>query len=428
MAMSTTQKWLTGCGIGCAALILLVVGLVTSGVLFVRSRFQPLQEASESRKAIVAALGTAESYVPPANGAIAPERMEAFLIVRDALKDAQTRLSQGLDNFDPEQLGRRQQSFGAVLRILNDLSNVIVPIGEYMTRRNQVLLDKRMGLGEYAYIYTIAYHSWLGHPPEEGPTILDRIRMQDRSRAFDENSGLSPDSVRRQYRRVILRLLENQLGGIKEAESSKWRSALKEEIARIDSNIGRVAWQDNLPAAIEESLKPYRGRLLSTYQSSANFFEFLTLDEFNQAQWNGRFGAEAGRGRWGGPGQVEENSPQRRDAAAAAGNAEMAGGKYEIVYEVSSGMTAPAPIRQPLPAYTDQARKAQVRGTVTLEATVRKDGTVGNLRILRGLGYGLDESAMDIVANQWKFKPATQAGAPVDVRAKINLRFAPEGR
>jgi TonB family protein len=426
MPMSTTQKWLTGCGIGCAALIMLVVGLVTSGVLFVRSKFQPLQEASESRKAIVAALGTAESYVPPANGAIAPERMEAFLTVRDALKDAQTRLTQGLENFDPDQLERRQQSFGAVLRILNDFSNIIVPIGEYMTRRNQVLLEKHMGLGEYAYIYTVAYHSWLGHSPEEGPLLIEKLRTQDRSRAFDTNSGLGPDSVRRQYRKVVLRLLENQLGSLKGAEPSKWHATLQEEIARIDSNIDRVAWQDNLPAAIEESLKPYRGRLLATYQSSVNFFEFLTLDEFNQAQWSAHYDSEAGRGRRGTPGQVEEYDARRRDAATATGNAEPAEGKNEIVFEVSSGMTAPAPIRQPLPAYTDQARKARVRGTVTLEGTVRKDGTVGNLRVLRGLGSGLDESAMDTVASQWKFKPATQAGVPVDVRAKFTLRFPPE--
>jgi TonB family protein len=421
--MSTTQKWLTGCGVGCAALILLIVGLVTTGILFVRGKIQPLQEASESRKAVIAAHGAPESFVPPANGAVAPERMEAFLAVRDAIKDAQTRLDAGLDSRDVDRLRQKQPSFGSVLRILNDLSNVIVPIGEYMNRRNQVLLDKRMGLGEYAYIYSISYHSWLGHAPDEGPPILERIRLQDRSRSFGNDSNISPESVRRQYRRVMLRLLNNQLDSLRETESSKWRGTLKEEIARIELNPDRIAWQDNLPSAIEESLKPYRSRLLSTYHTSANFFELLTLEDFNRTQWGGRIGIESGGERRGDPVPAEELESRRGALETTGGNADKEAGESEISYEAGSGMTTPVPIRQPLPAYTDQARKAQVDGVLTIQATVRKDGSVDNLRVVRNLGYGLDEAAMEIVSTQWKFKPGTRDGVPMDVRAKINIRF-----
>lgn len=280
MALSTTQKWLVGCGIGCGTVILVVIGLVTGTVLYVRGKFQPLKDASDSRVQLVSAYGAPETFVPPVSGAIAPERIEAFLSVRAALKDAQTRMDTAFADVDLEELNQKHPSFGAVLRTFSDLSNVILPIGEYVNRRNKILLERRMALGEYAYIYSIAYHSWLGHPPDEGPSLLERLRRQDRIVFSGNDPGFSPEDVRRQYRRVILRLLRNQLGGIKEAGQEKWRTTLTEEIDRIESNPDRVAWQDNLPPQIEDSLKSYRVRLASSYHASANYFELLTTDEF----------------------------------------------------------------------------------------------------------------------------------------------------
>ena len=159
MSLTTPQKWLAGCGIGCGLVILVVVGLVTSLVLYVRGRFEPLEAASNSRRQIVSAHGAPETFVPPDSGAITPERREVFLSVRDALQDAQTRMDAALANIDFEELNQNRRSFGAVLRTLGDISNMIVPIGGYVSRRNQILLEKQINLGEYAYIYSIAYHS-----------------------------------------------------------------------------------------------------------------------------------------------------------------------------------------------------------------------------------------------------------------------------
>jgi TonB family protein len=423
MATSTTQKWLIGCGIGCATLIVLIVGLITSGIFFIRGKFQPLQEASNSRRAIVAAYGAPESYVPPANGAIAPERMEAFLSVRDALKSAQDQLDSGLANLDVDRMKQKKQSFGSVLRVLNDLSNVIVPIGAYVNQRNQVLLGKQMGLGEYAYIYAISYFSWLGHAPDEGPPILARLRLQDRSPSIGNDSNISPESVRRQYRRVILRLLGNQMKGIKDAEQSKWQSTLGAEIDRLERDPERVAWQENLPSPIEESLNPFRNRLVSTYHSSSNFFEFLTVEEFNQAQWGGPRGMETGNGRRTDsvPAEAPEIKPGNEGTAGRDAGKEAS--ESDVTYEVGSGVVAPVPIQQPQPAYTDEARKAHVEGSVAIQATVRKDGSVTSPRITRSLGHGLDEAAVNTIATRWRFKPGTRNGTAIDVRATIEIRF-----
>jgi TonB family protein len=414
MATSTTQKWLIGCGVGCATLIVLVIGLVTSGVLFVRSKIQPLQEAAESHKTVVSAYGARESYTPPANGALASERMEAFLAVRDALKDAQGRLDAGLAGFDLDRIKQRQPSFRSVLGVLNDISNLLIPIGEYIKRRNEVLVEKRMGLGEYAYIYTIAYNSWLGHPPSEGPPILEKLESEDRNGSFRRDSNINPEAVRSQYRRLVLRLLGNQLNSLKETETSGWRKTLKEEIDRLERDPDRIAWKDNMPPAIEESLKPYRGRLMSTYSSAANFLEFVALENYNRSQWS--WEVETGS-RNRSSSEPVEALESKRDAASREGI------RSEISYEVRSGMTAPEPIRQPLPDYTEEAKKTHAGGVVSLQATVQKDGSLTGLSVVRSPDKGLDETAIKTLASQWKFKPATLNGNPVDVRAKIDIIF-----
>jgi TonB family protein len=62
----------------------------------------------------------------------------------------------------------------------------------------------------------------------------------------------------------------------------------------------------------------------------------------------------------------------------------------------------------PDPEYSDAARKEKLQGSVTLEVLVRPDGRVGRLRIIKGLGLGLDERAMDAVRG-WRFEPARDA-------------------
>jgi protein TonB len=53
---------------------------------------------------------------------------------------------------------------------------------------------------------------------------------------------------------------------------------------------------------------------------------------------------------------------------------------------------------------------------------VRSDGTVGSARVIRGLGYGLDERATAAV-RQWRFAPARRLGAPVDVIVEVAMEF-----
>lgn len=91
-------------------------------------------------------------------------------------------------------------------------------------------------------------------------------------------------------------------------------------------------------------------------------------------------------------------------------------------YRPGSGVTPPRLLKEVRADYTDQARRANVSGEVVLEIVVRRDGSVGDVRVLRRLGSGLDDRAVQAV-RQWRFAPATLKGTPVDVVVEVGVEF-----
>ncbi len=76
------------------------------------------------------------------------------------------------------------------------------------------------------------------------------------------------------------------------------------------------------------------------------------------------------------------------------------------------------------PAYPLQLMRENVSGTVILYAVIHADGSVADVKVLRGVDDRLDRFASDAVA-QWKFEPATKNGSPVDVEATFQIPFRP---
>jgi len=76
----------------------------------------------------------------------------------------------------------------------------------------------------------------------------------------------------------------------------------------------------------------------------------------------------------------------------------------------------------PKPIYTDEARTRKIEGDVLVEVVFAASGEVKVLRVVRGLGYGLDEAA-ETAARQIRFKPAQQGGQPVDSPAIAHIKF-----
>jgi len=98
------------------------------------------------------------------------------------------------------------------------------------------------------------------------------------------------------------------------------------------------------------------------------------------------------------------------------------GGTGGGIYSVGGGITAPVATYAPIPAYSEEARKAKYQGLVSLWIVVDAQGNVSDCRVVKPLGLGLDEKAVETVRT-WKFKPAMRNGVPVPVRVGVEVFF-----
>ena len=95
---------------------------------------------------------------------------------------------------------------------------------------------------------------------------------------------------------------------------------------------------------------------------------------------------------------------------------------------VSSDLSGPAPMRKVDPKYPPTLINEHVEGEVVLYAVIRRDGSVDSIQLVRGIDEQLDKNAMNALS-QWRFRPATRQGEPVELEAIVHIPFhAPDLR
>jgi protein TonB len=124
------------------------------------------------------------------------------------------------------------------------------------------------------------------------------------------------------------------------------------------------------------------------------------------------YGGGIGTGRGGGLGN---------GTGPGAGNGN-GGGSGGGVYRPGGDVSNPIPISRPEPQYSEEARKAKWGGTVLLSLVVDETGHTTDIKVLKPLGLGLDEKAIEAVA-KWTFIPGKKDGKPVKVFAQIEVTF-----
>lgn len=94
----------------------------------------------------------------------------------------------------------------------------------------------------------------------------------------------------------------------------------------------------------------------------------------------------------------------------------------EPVHQVGSSIQPPVVIHMVTPKYSQEARAAKLSGNVVVSMIVDSEGKVRDVHVLRGVGMGLDENAMEAV-KKYKFKPALKDGKPVAVYLNVQVNF-----
>jgi TonB family protein len=126
-----------------------------------------------------------------------------------------------------------------------------------------------------------------------------------------------------------------------------------------------------------------------------------------------------GSGGTGGPAGIGNG----RGRTLGDGSGPGAGGiEPGTVYRAGNGVTQPVLIVRVEPEFSEEARKAKYSGVVQIRADIDTAGQARNLRIVKSVGMGLDEKAVEAVA-KWRFRPGTKDGKPVSVSAVIEVSF-----
>lgn len=170
-------------------------------------------------------------------------------------------------------------------------------------------------------------------------------------------------------------------------------------------------------AAANVAAKPTRTASASTAASTAAFGDSASVDPSQNSRRSvasTQFGSASGNGRDRAPTPHAVASTQFDAVAAApAGRRAAAGAVVREPIEI---------LAKPKPVYTEEARRLRIQGEVVLEVLFRASAQVCVLRVVRGLGHGLDASA-EQAALGIRFHPAAEAGRAIDSVATVKIEF-----
>jgi hypothetical protein len=228
----TKRGWLMGCGIGCGAFILIVVGLMIASSLFFRNAIQEFEQADQSMETVAERFGSISDFRPDVDGMIRPERIEAFLAARETVAAERQEMDRSLNALSADRAAAdsEQGRAGRLPRLPTGVIGktragvwLMHQLADFLRQRNEALMESEIGLGEYYYIYTLAYYGWLEKSPVDGPSFK---LVGERGYVFEEIENL-PEAAVREYRnevtrgslnRLFLPVLRNQLNDLDAVE------------------------------------------------------------------------------------------------------------------------------------------------------------------------------------------------------------------
>jgi len=254
-----TVRWIKWGAFGCVGVVLIFLATLLITTLLTGMGYR---RATEARAVLDQRFDTQDEFTPTAT--IEADRMERFLEVRRSLQPLCPMVSKHQQLFARfAGLGPQQdRSFADTLRDARQTLTVPFLIGrdfgDYVTRRNKVLLSNEMGLGEYTWIYVTAYHAWLGHSPARLFATADR-----------------PDVYEQRVNRQVREMVTRHAARGETTDLVAWRA----EAEALGADSTRVVFDDGLPPALEASLLPYRAKMMELYCPAAGGLEVVLTVE-----------------------------------------------------------------------------------------------------------------------------------------------------
>lgn len=289
---STGKKWGIGCGIGCLAILLIGGGLGGVAFVSVKKIVDQAETMEDTFAAMDSTFGKPNEFVPGADGRIPADRIEAFLAAHEAVgpqRDEAAGMVLLLDGKDPSGPVSAFQKVKATFSLIPSMLH-------YLDVRNQALMERGMGLGEFQYIYALAYFSYLHKDPGDGPSFQMSGPDENGDGGnvrwgvhVDSDGGDTRERRARQMRRMMnrnlgdmarnqLEELDRQLAAGADPALAVWRDQLAAEVEKMREEPLRVLWEEDLPEPLLESFEPYRVQLDAAFVSVLNVVEMGLVD------------------------------------------------------------------------------------------------------------------------------------------------------
>lgn len=261
--------------ISVAFLILLVVGFgLFASKWLVMMRLT--SRAVETRRALDTAFPSQDVFTPPLDGIVRSDRMERFLAVRRTLMGecgaftSYRAAFQGMEELDrAEEEPAAGDFFSRMRAVASALRKMGPAVGEYAIARNEALLANSMGLGEYTWIYVLAYYSWMGNRPLNFP-------VDDGSRTKIFHGRVRAEVGAMMARHVAdLRAAADTTRGNATSRLERAVTVWQAELDSLEGSADHLPFQDGLPRELEASFIPYRDSLDSLYCPATGELEVM---------------------------------------------------------------------------------------------------------------------------------------------------------
>lgn len=279
----TTKKWLIGCGIGCGLFFLVMAIGGTVAFFGVRKAMDHGKQIESGFEELRASFGGPGEFTPEPDGSVPYDRMETFLAARDSMAGYRQEVGDLMRTLDDQREDGMKPNF---IDKAKAGINLVPSLMGFIHHRNQALLSVGMGVGEYLYIYSLAYFDLLKVDLADGPSFaLTGQDDEGNNSGFHWEAGAHSSKgresgedreheIRSYLHRIQLKMARNQLekldqvGGHEES-----RNLLVAELAAMEEEPLRLLWETGLPEAVRASLEPFRGRLEASYDPMVNVLE-----------------------------------------------------------------------------------------------------------------------------------------------------------
>lgn len=253
------RKIAIGCGIAALVIAVLLVGAGVFTVRWVKDQMVDAERLTRIASEMESEYGAPETFVPPADGRYAPERIELFTRLRGELQDTGAGLRESTNRIADGGKQRWWNKVRTMIELLNSGAG-------YLATADSLLLDAGMGHGEYAHYQTLLLHGEFGTSPtdfvESSPQMAADTEFAS---AFDE----FVDEYMAEARRLLLAHARNARDaadslGATCATCPAWSAYLQEQIEASHTQRGFIPMTDPLPASLTTAFEAERARLEAT--------------------------------------------------------------------------------------------------------------------------------------------------------------------